>query len=171
MADLAETPADGGLVDETFDGLRIAAEPWRPLASIQPFRGRRPEVEAALGARLPDPGRRSDAALHIALDQWLVEGDAAALSDSLSGLAAVTDQSDAWSFWRLSGADPRPAVARLAPFDPADPRYADGASLRSQLARHPGLVVIEPGARAIRLACPRSYAASFARALREAALA
>lgn len=170
MAELAETQGHGGLTDAADGAMRLTAEPWRPLASVQPFRGKQAEVETALGASLPGPGLTTETALSLALDQWLIEGDAADLAERLQGFAAVTDQSDAWSFWRVFGEAAAATVARLAPFDPSEPRYSGGACVRTQLARHPGLVVIEPGAAEIRVACPRSYAASFAKALREAAL-
>jgi sarcosine oxidase subunit gamma len=42
---------------------------------------------------------------------------AARLAKALEGLAAVTDQSDMWSIWRVSGPGVRDCLARVVPID------------------------------------------------------
>ena len=52
------------------------------------------------------------------MGQWLVEGRGAGeVADWLGGLAAVTDQSDAWAGLRLAGDAAREVLARLVPLD------------------------------------------------------
>ncbi|MEM1314687.1 MAG: hypothetical protein AAGI51_09045 [Pseudomonadota bacterium] len=175
MAEMIAEGPFGEAVDETAGeetrgGVRIVEAAWRPTASVQPFRGRLAEVEGVLGP-LPGPGGASAAALSLALDQWLVEGEAAALAARLQGIAAVTDQSDGWAWLRLSGQGAAAAVSRLADFDPEAPGCAGPFARRTALARCPALVARRAEGAAWELGCPRSYARWFLGAVRRAAAA
>lgn len=167
MAEMIAEGPFGEAVDETLGGLRLAEVAWRPVASVQPFRGRQGEVEAVTGA-LPGPGGASVAALALALDQWLVEGEAAELAARLAGLAAVTDQSDGWAWLRLVGEGAEAAVSRLANFDPEAPDCAGPFARRTALARCPAVVARRAAGGPLELGCPRSYGRWFLGAVRRA---
>ena len=115
MADLApRSPFDGLGLPRAAGAATLEATETVRRTAVAPFAGRAAAVEAALGAALPPPGASGawpgGRILWIGLDLWLVEGNA---PPSLDGLAAASDQSDAWAGLRLTGADAEAVLARL----------------------------------------------------------
>jgi sarcosine oxidase subunit gamma len=83
---------------------------------------------------------------------WLLQ--AADPGERLAGLAAVTDQSDAWCGLALSGPAAPEVLARLVPLDLDPAAFTPGAAARSLLRHVPLLIVAGDG---FELFVPRSY--------------
>lgn len=141
--------------------------PPRSIAGIASFRD-----QAALHTALT-----AECALHagritlarLAPTRFLATGpvDAclpARLADALRGLAAVTDQSDMWAAWRVSGADSREHLARVVPVD-LDGEMGDVVLTR---AGHLDVRVCRVGADDYEIAVSRSFSADLRHALEEA---
>jgi len=84
----------------------------------------------------------------------------ARLAKSLSGLAAITDQSDQWAIFKLSGPHGRDALARLVPIDVAPEKFRVGA-LALTRASHFDVRLWRIGESTYELAVTRSYEADF----------
>ena len=154
MADLAAEAALAGLPLRRA-GVTVTALPPVLRVSVAPFSGRQEAVAAALGMPLPAPGRCTQAIVWAGLGQWLVVGrEAGELARRLHGLAAVTDQSDAWIGLGIAGDEAAEALARLVPLDLAG--LAAGTAARTLLRHVPLLVVVVPAG--FDLYVPRSYA-------------
>lgn len=86
------------------------------LMSVAPLTGKNKavsvELKSQIGAVLSGVNRRSGAVTWFGHGTWMVEGDVA-----LDGLAAVTDQSDAWAVVSIAGAGSEDVLARLVPID------------------------------------------------------
>jgi sarcosine oxidase subunit gamma len=159
VADLATRDAADGLgLPIAAGAATLSALPQGPLFSVAPYRGRAGDVADALGG-LPAGGVAavpSGRLIWAGLDLWLLEG--ADPGARLAGLAAVTDQSDAWCALALVGEVSRDALARLVPLDLDPDVFADGASART-LLRHVPLLILRAGP-GFELRVPRSYAAT-----------
>ncbi len=168
MPDFAATSATEGLaLPVTTGGATLAALPETPRLSVAPYRGRTQAVASALGAPLsvgtatPLPGGRL---VFAGLGLWLLEGiDARA---RLAGLAAVTDQSDAWCGLALDGPGATDTLARLVPLDLAPAACPEGTAARS-LLRHVPLLLVRT-ATGFDLLVPRSYATTAVAEITEA---
>lgn len=85
------------------------------LASLATRRGRDADVASAartLNITLPTPGRASDTALWLAPDQWMIEAPfanhediTAYLKPAFNDAASITEQTDAWVRFDLTGAN------------------------------------------------------------------
>ena len=86
------------------------------LSSVAPFKGKSNAVsdslKAQIGAALPAANRRAGPVTWFGHGVWMV-----AEAVSLDGLAAVTDQSDAWAVLQIEGARVEDVLARLVPVD------------------------------------------------------
>jgi sarcosine oxidase subunit gamma len=167
VAELGAREATAGLgLPLTAGGATLAALPATPTWSVAPFRGREAGVAAALGAALP-AGRAAAAPggrlIWAGSGLWLLQ--AADPGERLAGLAAVTDQSDAWCALALSGAAAQEVLARLVPLDLDRAVFPRGAAARSLLGHVPLLLVAGDG---FELLVPRSYARTAVRELGEA---
>ena len=154
----------------------LAPVPARSIAGISSLRDRErlcAALQAELGA--PVPARPSFVQAGpitlacLAPARFLAVGDAGAqlharLATTLDGLAAVTDQSDMWAAWRVSGPDVRDCLARVVPIDLAPDvfRIGDLALTRSG---HLDVRVSRTGVDAYELAVTRSTAADLLHAL------
>jgi sarcosine oxidase subunit gamma len=105
----------------------------------------------------------------LAPDRFLATADRAAnlpgrLAQSLAGLAAVTDQSDFWMTYIVSGPSVRETLARIVPIDlePAKFRIGDLALTRGG---HIDVRLWRVGEESYELAAGRSYAQDFRHAL------
>jgi sarcosine oxidase gamma subunit len=138
-------------------GARLAALPAAPILSIAPFRGREPEVAAALGAAL-QVGRAvavgQGRLIWAGLGVWFLHGTRG--KTPLDGIAAVTEQGDGWTGLLLTGADAGAVLARLVPLDLA--ALQPGSAARTML-RHVPLLLVK-GQAGVELFVPRSYAAT-----------
>ena len=177
---VAELAAEG-----PFDGARAAAARRAGRRSrrcrrcarvaIAPFAGQRAAVAevlaARIGAGLPEPGRAEGPVVWAGIGQWLVEGrEAGEVADWLGGLAAVTDQSDAWAGLRLAGDAARGGAGAAGAARPATRRAFPPGSAARSLLRHVPLLLIARDEGGFELLVPRSYArtavADLARAMR-----
>lgn len=143
MAKLStSTPFDGvELADSTTCQIRHAV--LDPVVSVSPFNSALEQCNARLKLKfalsLPGSGLYCEHAKGIAfwtgLDQWFISGIAFnKLQMALKGLAAVSDQSDAWARFSLTGPDADAVMARLCPLDLSPSVLPVKASCRSQFA-------------------------------------
>lgn len=143
MADLIATPPFADLdVPVTLGSVRASPLPMATVHAIAPFPGRMADVAARLGG-FPAPGQ----VLDTPTGRLVWAGREAAFlwgaAPDLTGLAAVTDQSDGWAGLRLEGAGAADVLARLVPVDLAT--LSPPAAIRSQL-NHLPLLLIHPAA-------------------------
>ncbi|KUR76593.1 sarcosine oxidase subunit gamma [Novosphingobium sp. Fuku2-ISO-50] len=98
--------------------------------------------------------------------QWLAFADAAApdwaeaLGDRLAGLAAVVDQSSAYTLLQITGADARRLLQKGVPVDLSALAPGAGAVVVSVIA-HVGVIVHQTGPESFHLAIFRSFAGGF----------
>ena len=98
---------------DTIGAVTITENIGIALASVATRRGREGDVEGAakvLNIALPAPGRASENALWLAPDQWMIEAPYATHEDIVAILkpafgdaASITEQTDAWVRFDLSG--------------------------------------------------------------------
>lgn len=120
VVELLPLPPCAGLLPISIGGITVTEVEIGPLQSVAPFAGQEQAVSAALesqiGIGLSAPNRmvRNDTARvqWFGHRTWLVRG-----AVSLDGLAAVTDQSDAWACVTITGARATDMLARLVPID------------------------------------------------------
>lgn len=146
MADLAERTALHGLDLPHCRGEAVlSALPPAAMISIAPFRDRGQGVSEALGAQ--GAGALTGAGAARGLDgggrliwtgdgQWMLRGslaEVAALHAALDGLAAVTDQTCAWTGLHLGGTATPEVLARLVPVDCNPAAFPPGRVARTLL--------------------------------------
>lgn len=162
MIDLiAKSPVEG-LLPHGCGGRELSEVAPGAIHVIAPFRTGRAEAEALLagaGVSLPPPGQSS--ATKTARLLWTGPGQYFRIADAppdeaLSGCAAVTDVSDGWVMFRLSGPGTEATLARLVPVDLRPAAFATGSVVRSLLGHVP--VILLRGTDAIELLVMRSYA-------------
>ncbi|QOL80717.1 sarcosine oxidase subunit gamma [Pseudooceanicola spongiae] len=173
MADLTLTAQNAlpqGDVAEVC-GTSIRVPPMRPLTSLMPgaSQGLGQALKKHHGLTLPEPGQRtlSDTAecLWFGHRQYLLVGVRPA--DSLTEVATLTDQSDAWSTVLLDGPLARDVLARLCPLDLRDAAFPMHATARSEI-RHMMACITRVSADGFRLMVFRSMADTLLHDLREA---
>ena len=124
------------------------AELAGPLYSVAPFAGQGAGVASALGLdALPAPGQSRQAETGLCAwfghAHWLLMDWEA--PPSLSGLAAVTDQTDAWCRVQLTGGGVRDVLARLTPVDQREGAFPVGAILRTDVQHMSGVILRSGG--------------------------
>lgn len=146
MGDLIETSAFAGC-DLPFvaAGVTVAEVAGVALWSVSPYSGAKVPLDLQVG----HCGRNS---IWAAADLWLMTQQ----PPDLTGLAAVTEQSDAWSVLDLTGDGWQDVFARLCPVDPQT--ITQGVCVRSAVG-HMVALVIGLG-RGVRIMGMRSYAHS-----------
>ena len=164
MASLIETTPAEGLLPVTAGAATLAAAAAGPITSVAPFRGKERAASSALkplGLSFPGPGKAvtKDGAACV----WAGRGQAfligAEAPEELAGIAALTDQSDAWVVMRLSGAGAEAVLARLVPLDlRAATGFRTGSAARTLLGHMP-LVIRRVAAADFELMTFRSMAA------------
>ena len=116
MAKLIALTPCGGLLPVTHGDVTVSEVVTDQLTSVAPFAGQAKAVSARLkeqvGDGLPAVGRRSGAVMWFGHGTWMVAGCV-----TLDGLAAITDQSDAWAVIAINGARVEDVLARLVPID------------------------------------------------------
>lgn len=122
MANLIAKSAAYGLLPQTIGAMTLT-ERTPQITSVAPFKGQQKAVAAVLGG-WPAPNRAKGSLLWSGRGQAFVIGDCA----DVAGLAATTDQTDAWAALTLEGADLEQVLARLTPLD-------TGAMKRGHTAR------------------------------------
>ena len=185
MASLTLTTALGGTspFDETIGGARIREVSEAAMASLAMLKGQGAAFKKAAASRLgelPAPGHAvGHAAGHgeggnhastiwMGPDQYLVEGiDAATLAATFGASAAITDQSDAWVRFDVTGGD---VVAMLERLSGADTRRMQaGSATRTAIHHMHCVIVCRAGGTDFTILGPRSSAASLHHALVAAA--
>jgi heterotetrameric sarcosine oxidase gamma subunit len=106
----------GDLLPLEIGGIVVSEVSVDRLTSVAPFSGKTKATAASLkdqvGAVLPALNRRSGAVTWFGHGVWMIAGTV-----SLDGLAAVTDQSDAWAVVQIEGQGVEDVLARLVPVD------------------------------------------------------
>lgn len=169
----ADTPAS-----TTIGPVTITEVVSTALASLAARAGHdiRPAASAA-GIPLPGPGRAEQAAPYGAFwlgpDQWMIEAPFSSHEDITAILkpvfgesASLTEQTDAWVRFDVSGDTLPRLFERLCNFDIA--RHGTGAATRTML-EHLGCYVILRGPALVSVLGPRSSAQSLYHALTTAA--
>lgn len=111
MGNLIATSAASGLCPVAIGSLRLT-ERTPALTSVSPFKGRKTAVRKVLG-HWPAPNEAKGNVLWAGRNLAFVVGECA----DLAGLAATTDQTDAWTALTLEGDDLEAVMARLTPLD------------------------------------------------------
>lgn len=133
------------------------------LATVQARRNGRSAIEAWFGAPLPDgPARRRSGALALtgtAPEAWLCAwtGPEPAWPEG----ASVTDQSDAWRVFRLTGPGARDALAHSVYLDLSARAFAPDAYAAPTVAHMRILLWAAPDGDGFEIAVPRSSTDSF----------
>lgn len=173
MADLSARSPCEGLLPFTAGAITLTEEPFVPLTSLMPYRGRAmalsDALEAAHGLKLPSVNRSSAkggiSLLWFGRGQYLLVG--AQPDPALAGHAAVVDQSDAWTRVRLDGAGAESVLARLLPVDVRATTFKRGHTMRSPL-EHMMASVTRTGSETFSIMVFRSMAATIVHDLKTA---
>ena len=138
MAELIALSATDGLLPLTHGALTLEDAAPDRITSVQPFNGQEAAVDKALkaahGLGFPAPNRAI--AKGAARILWTGRGQAFLLNADpapLAGLAALTDQTDAWATLRLTGAGADQALARLVPVDLRPAAFGPDSAIRTGL--------------------------------------
>lgn len=164
MPELAEqTPFDGLLPVSAADAV-LSGMPAIRIISVAPFSGMEPATADALrrlGLDWPAPGRAVGAGEAVCCwggrgIAFLIGAEPVALN---GGVAALTDQSDAWARMRLAGRMAEAVLARLVPLDLRMAVFPAGSvactALNNMLA-----VLRRTDAESFEIMTPRSMAAT-----------
>ena len=177
MASLTPTTALGGTIpfDETIGGNRIHEVSDAAMASLAMLKSMGAIFKKAAASQLgelPAPGHaectKETSTIWMGPDQYLVEGiDTATLAANFGASAAITDQSDAWVRFDVTGGD---VVAMLERLSGADTRRMQAGSATRTAIHHMHCVILcRAGGTDFTILGPRSSAASLQHALVAAA--
>lgn len=150
--------------------------PYRSIVSLSAFRGQSAALGQALGVDLPAAPRRitvqNTIYLWSGVESWLAISENpelfANLSQSAANLAAITEQGDGRSLFRVSGPFARQILAKLVPID-LHPSVFPPDAVALTLAAHIGITLWAEDDGGFILACFRSFGAALHHALIEAA--
>ena len=177
MASLTPTTALGDTIpfDKTIGGNRIREVSDAVMASLAMLKGKGAAFKKAAASQLgdmPTPGHaggdKHASTVWMGPDQYLVEGiDAVTLAAAFGTSAAVTDQSDAWVRFDVTGGN---VVAMLERLSGADTRRMQaGSATRTAIHHMHCVIVCRAGGTDFTILGPRSSAASLHHALVAAA--
>ena len=167
---------------ETVGGLRIAEVPDMALASLARRRDRDAALataaESFLGVGLPPVatwvGKAPFGVFWTGPGQWMVEAPhashqdlAARLKAAVGDAASVTEQTDAWARFAITGDAVVALLERLCPLDPA--AMTTGTAHRTTIDHLGCVVLCREAGRWLDILGPRSAAASLHHALLTAA--
>jgi len=163
---VALSPCDG-LLPLSEGGVTVTEVAIDTLMSVAPYAGHHDKVSAALqtqvGAKLPPVGRRGGAVTWAGHGAWMV-ADAV----SLDGMAAVTDQSDAWAIVRIDGPAAEDVLARLVPIDLRASVFAENHVAKTMLS-HLSVTITRVASDAFEVMVMRSMAGTLVHDLATAA--
>ncbi|GHE01386.1 hypothetical protein U879_14920 [Defluviimonas sp. 20V17] len=148
MPSLITTSALQGLVPVRHGALALTDATPARITSVAPFKGREADVAQALkplGLRFAAPNQVVEAAAGRCVwtgpgQAFLIDADPA----PLTGLAALTDQSDGWVGLRLSGPGAEDALARLIPIDLRPQVFGAGSAARAPVGHMLSVVMRAP---------------------------
>lgn len=167
MARLIPLSPFDGLLPLTIGPWTLREAPIDRMWSVAPLAGQEEAVSRALPTGFPPPNRvlaeGGARAIWTGPGQALVTGD---LPD-LAGMAAVTDQSDAWAAARIEGPDVGEVLARLVPVDLAAEVFGAGHTART-LVGHMTASVTRAGPDAFEIMVMRSMAVTLHHELQRA---
>lgn len=177
MTNLRPTTALGGTTpfEETIGGLHIVEMAAPVMASLAMLKGASSAfgkaAESKLGA-LPEPGtirsHKKTCTIWMGPDQYLVEGmDASSLSTAFGSSAAITDQSDAWARFDVTGDNVLAMLERLSNADSR--RMSAGAATRTAIHHMHCVIICRTAGTNFTVLGPRSSAGSLHHALVAAA--
>ncbi|MEL6682014.1 MAG: sarcosine oxidase subunit gamma [Pseudomonadota bacterium] len=158
---IAKTPG-AGLLPLSIGGLHLVEVVPDHLFSVAPFDGQEKAVSAMLDAGLPAINRRDASAQWVGHGVWMVRHQV-----DLAGLAAVTDQSDAWVIVALSGAGAEDVLARLVPVDLRAKHFDTGHAVRTMLG-HMSVAISRIEAQTFEIISMRSMAGTLVHELETA---
>lgn len=167
---LATTPC-AGLLPRQVSTIEMSEVVLDRIYAVAPYRGQTKAASAALkeqiGLGLSAQGRalsnRRARVLWAGHRTWLVTADVA-----LEGLAAVTDQSDAWAILRVSGPQVEDVLVRLVPLDLRAAHFKGGHTARTMLG-HMTVSITRVGGDAFEVMAMRSMAGRLVHELERAA--
>ena len=145
----------------------IQLVPQRSIVSIAAFRGQAAALDAALGITLPTTPRRVGNFLWSGPNVWLAISEEPIQFENIQHAAAVTDQSDGVTLFRVIGPNIRKILAKLVPIDLRPSAFPSDA-VAITLAAHIGIRIWQEDDGAFILACFRSFAGALHHALIEA---
>ncbi len=178
MHDLTPITALGGSAarSDTIAGLTLTERPDVALASVAARLGQETATRAAVGTLIgteaPGPGHLAGGevrAFWIGPDQWMIEApfatheNIATILRAVTGPAAsVTEQTDAWTRFDLSGEDLVPVLELLSNLDHR--RMASGHATRTTI-HHLGCYLVRSAANTASIYGPRASAGSLHHAI------
>ncbi len=166
MVKLIALTSGEGLLPISEGGVAVTEVILNQLVSVAPFAGKHKATSDALktqcGAGLPAVNRRRGAVTWFGHGTWMVAGDAA-----LDGLAAVTDQSDAWAVVSISGAGVEDVLARLVPVDLLPPVFKTNHVAKTMLG-HMSVTITRTAPAEFEIIAMRSMATSMVHELQVA---
>ena len=113
----------------------------------------------ALGLTLPAPNRFTEG--KGARLAWTGRGQyfliGAPATESLAGIAAMTDQSDGWAALRVDGPGTEAALTRIVPVDVRLAAFPEGAALRTAF-NHMNAILMRTGPKTVEILVFRSMA-------------
>lgn len=173
MAELIARTACAGLLPLSIGGVSLHEQAPERLTLVAPFRGRTAALSAAMtaahGMAFPAPNRTTGKAGARAV--WFGRGQAMLVgpepSAALAGLAALSDQSDAWATVRIEGEGAEAVLARLVPVDLRAGSFRRGHTARTQV-QHLSASITRAGGDAFRIMAFRSMAETLVHDLKTA---
>ena len=180
--DLKPITALGGSdpVVETIASVTLSEVTNLALASVAARHGQEKGCEKALkkllGNTAPGPGMallaQPFSAVWMGPEQWMIGADFATHEDiaeivkaAMGDTASVTEQTDAWAGFDLSGAKIDAVMELLCPINMRD--FPAGSATRTSI-HHLGCFVISGGAEFVRILGPRASAGSLHHAIHTA---
>ncbi len=156
MANLIALTPCAGLLPVTHGDVTVTEIVMDRLTSVAPFAGQNKVASAKLkeqvGHGLSAVGQRSGAVTWFGHGTWMVRG-----AVTLDGLAAVTDQSDAWAVIAINGASVEDVLARLVPIDLRVSVFNEGHVAKTMLS-HLSVTIVRSGPDAFEIMVMRSMA-------------
>jgi sarcosine oxidase subunit gamma len=158
VVNLIALPPCAGLLPMSEGGIEVTEALYGQLMSVVPFAGRDKAVSGKLkelvGTGLPGVNRRVGNVWWFGYGTWMVAGDVA-----LDGVAAVTDQTDAWAVVQIAGGGVEDVLARLVPIDLRTQVFKKNHVAKTMLG-HMSVAVTRVGAASFEIMVMRSMAAT-----------
>ncbi len=146
VVSLIETSAFDAMMPVAYPAVKLSFSQPSRIVSVAPFAGQEKAASAALkaahGLGFPAANRvveKGDARI-----VWTGRGQAFLINstpDGLDGIAALTDQSDGWSVFQLTGPGAVDVLARLVPLDLRPASFGKGACARAPLGHMMSVIV------------------------------
>ncbi|MEM6729557.1 MAG: sarcosine oxidase subunit gamma [Pseudomonadota bacterium] len=170
MVSLIAKSALAGLMPLEGDGVVAREAPFAPIYSLAPLGdGLGPALEKADGIALPAPGKMTDSeglrCAWFGRAHYLLFG--AEPDASLSALAAITDQSDAWCHAILEGPRASETLAYRTPVDLRASSFPPMSATKAQIG-HMNAALLHPEAERYEILVFRSMAGTLVHELEDA---